>query len=1003
MADIAINHQYSLGQLMILRISLVFCLLSLCISARAQSDLTATAFGYNLDEVNKGGYLLASVVVENVGSSLSKQAKASFHLFQGNELSHENQVGFVSIHPLQPFEKDTLIFILNVTDNMEQGAYGVGVWLDRYNNEVETNEGNNRFSGTGPSSTHLQVLNQTEENLKSAYPILFIHGLGSDDKTWNTTSDALSNQYGYINGGTLHYCLNPDGDVTTSDAGTYFSKYDFLNNISEGDFYTVNFDLSQGGIPNPPMMLDVLSNQSAIVKQGWALQDAIGQILDVTGADRIVLVGHSMGGLAAREYIQDTMKWQPSGYHHVVKLHTIDTPHGGSNNWSFIVNLSENDSNSEAIRDLKFNEGLTVGPYLNNGSEFQVTGSYNSDVNCNGVIDFTTGLNDRIFPSDLAYSCSIATGYDWFLYDVVEEWSADLERYIDVVPEAQKPPIPKFYVDAWHSGIQENLQFLLAGMDQPLDQPYALQMDRLYSEFVTQQGEDFITSEDYDTYLIEVEKSGTLDVSIFNQTSPNSLIALFDANIDLIETTQPDGEDYKLLSVDVTEGTYLVTVVSEPEVFFSEQKIQLSPYYIAAQHTPFEPIFADFISTIQFSCSPAVVQYEDASSGNYDTYEWQFEGGVPATSIEQNPFVEYETEGVYTTTLIISNEFQSDTLTYDSYVEVKDVPVSDFVSSILNDGEIQVSANDVDANYTYEWDFGDQSSASGSGASHIYEEAGTYTVVLTVTNECGSSTTSEQVLVQPFDKPIMAFINSEDAVGCVPFEVQYSAQVSEGNPNTFFWQFEGGTPAESSQQNPSVMYQTGGRYDVYMIASNDSYSTEELLSAYVLAIDVPETEFEWKYLGDAEVEFRIKKPVSGIVYHWDFGDGNTSVGPVVTQSYMTNGLYSVSVTSENNCGSNQSQEDVLIDNSTSTEDLSEEMSVFPNPSSGAFMIQQDGQDFSFVELCDSRGRKVDCMSSVDSPNSIKVNCSNLPSGVYFLKVGRDDLVLSRKLIILGNR
>ena len=46
--------------------------------------------------------------------------------------------------------------------------------------------------------------------------------------------------------------------------------------------------------------------------------------------NKVILVGHSMGGLAAREYIQNSMHWL-TGNHRVAKLVTSGTPHQGSN------------------------------------------------------------------------------------------------------------------------------------------------------------------------------------------------------------------------------------------------------------------------------------------------------------------------------------------------------------------------------------------------------------------------------------------------------------------------------------------------------------------------------------------------------------------------------------------------------------------------------------------------------------------------------------------------
>jgi PKD repeat protein len=48
---------------------------------------------------------------------------------------------------------------------------------------------------------------------------------------------------------------------------------------------------------------------------------------------------------------------------------------------------------------------------------------------------------------------------------------------------------------------------------------------------------------------------------------------------------------------------------------------------------------------------------------------------------------------------------------------------------------------------SYEWDFGDGNSSSEESPSHTYDEAGNYTVELTVTNAAGSNSTSELIII----------------------------------------------------------------------------------------------------------------------------------------------------------------------------------------------------------------------------------------------------------------
>ena len=77
---------------------------------------------------------------------------------------------------------------------------------------------------------------------------------------------------------------------------------EYSSNTQRGDFYRINFNAPAriGGVDYN----NVSSNSEAIVKQGAALFCAIDWLLLLYDTKKVNLVGHSMGGLAAREFMQ---------------------------------------------------------------------------------------------------------------------------------------------------------------------------------------------------------------------------------------------------------------------------------------------------------------------------------------------------------------------------------------------------------------------------------------------------------------------------------------------------------------------------------------------------------------------------------------------------------------------------------------------------------------------------------------------------------------------------
>ena len=342
------------------------------------------------------------------------------------------------------------------------------------------------------------------------YPIILVHGLGGGAKTWDSFKPYLSNAGLSIERQTLDYCLNGDGNKATSKKENDVYEYSYI--IKDNDVYSVNFDVcSSSGS----------SNESAIVKQGYALKFAIAKVLAATRAEKVVLLGHSMGGLAIREYLQNDENWQYDGKHHVAKIVTIGTPHGGSNLTSTlnIGSVFGNRENSEAVRDLRtfylsgYNGIYLFGGYENSTTMFRGIPPYdNYDVNCNGKIeDLIIGLNQRGIDENVGYSSIIGGTLNDLVVSTYSQnmknfgFNSNVYNYKCSGNEVCHLEEPKKALVEMFSALDEN---------EESNKLYNIQPNKQYTGFF--QTDASGNKGDLDSYTVEIQRPGKLIISVLS-------------------------------------------------------------------------------------------------------------------------------------------------------------------------------------------------------------------------------------------------------------------------------------------------------------------------------------------------------------------------------------------------------------------------------------------------------------------------------------------------------
>ena len=312
---------------------------------------------------------------------------------------------------------------------------------------------------------------------------------------------------------------------------------------------------------------------------------------------------------------------------------------------------------------------------------------------------------------------------------------------------------------------------------------------------------------------------------------------------------------------------------------------------------------ASFSSSPALICQGETVTYQSTSTGA-SSLMWSFPGGSPSSSTLANPTVVYNTSGSFDVTLTVSNSLGSDTETSTNYVTVADLPTAAFTTNV-NSLTVDFTDQSINAS-SYAWDFGDGNSSTSANPTHTYANAGTYTVTLVVTNACGTDQASTSVTVEATPA---AVITSSNTQGCAPHSITYDASSSSGL-GTVLWSFSGGTPSSSTDIAPTVIYNTGGTFDVTLTVTNSLGSDTETSTNLVDVMDLPTAAFTTN-VNSLTINL-TDQSTNASAYAWDFGDGNTSTSANPTHTYANAGTYTVTLVVTNACGSDQTSTSVTV-------------------------------------------------------------------------------------------
>lgn len=289
---------------------------------------------------------------------------------------------------------------------------------------------------------------------------------------------------------------------------------------------------------------------------------------------------------------------------------------------------------------------------------------------------------------------------------------------------------------------------------------------------------------------------------------------------------------------------------------------------------------------------------------------------------------------------------------------------------------------------------------AGDGICCFYGN-GSYEVILPGNVSAGSGGQFNDNETVPFclngsgvTAPVANF-SADVTNACLGDTIEFN-DLSQNDPTSWSWSFPGGTPSSSSEQNPKVVYNTAGTYNVSLTAGNAGGSNATTQSSLMHVSQGPDitvsiTDESSPGAHDGSVQITTN---SGGPYDFLWNDGST----IESRGSLVAGDYRISVSIPGGC---TSVVKAHVGGSVGVDDVltAAAVNVYPVPANSELFVEVSVSTYDDLNLSLTNLLGQQLISTTIEQDVTSIPVDRLEPGIYLLQINSKQGRVIRKIVV----